>query len=56
MAVQRSYTVILLPEIATQGETEEEAMANAREAISLVVSDRAQRGEDIPPSPCGIRI
>jgi len=65
MAVERSYTVVLipepgvggfsvsvpaLPEIATQGETEEEAMANAREAISLVVSDRAQRGEDIPPS------
>jgi len=65
MAVERSYTVVLLPEpevggfsvsvpalpeIATQGETEEEAMANAREAISLVVFDRAERGEDIPPS------
>jgi antitoxin HicB len=65
MAVERSYTVVLfpepevggfsvtvpaLPEIATQGETEEEAIANAREAISLVVSDRAKRGEDIPPS------
>lgn len=65
MAVERTYTVVLLPEpqaggfsvsvpalpeIATQGETEEEAVANAREAISLVVSDRAERGEDIPPS------
>jgi antitoxin HicB len=65
MAVERSYTVVLLPEpqtagfsvsvpalpeIATQGETEEEAVANAREAVSLVVSDRAKRGEDIPPS------
>ena len=65
MAVERSYTVVLFPEpqaggfsvsvpalheIATQGETEEEAVANAREAISLVVSDRAERGEDIPPS------
>jgi antitoxin HicB len=65
MPVQRSYTVVLLPErevggwsvsvpalpeIATQGETEEEALANVREAISLVVSYRALRGEGIPPS------
>lgn len=65
MALERSYTVVLLPEpkvggfsvsvpslpeIVTQGETEQEALANAREAISLVISDRAQRGEEIPPS------
>lgn len=65
MPLERSYTVVLLPEpeaggfsvsvpalpeIATQGETEEEALANAREAITLVLSDKAQRGEGIPPS------
>lgn len=58
LADERSYTAELLPEpevggfrfslpslpeIASQGETEEEAMANAPEAISLVVSDHAQR-------------
>jgi antitoxin HicB len=64
MAIQRSYTVVLepeeeggfsvsvpaLPEIATQGETVEEALACAREAIALVVADRRERGENIPPS------
>ncbi|MFY9718868.1 MAG: type II toxin-antitoxin system HicB family antitoxin [Candidatus Cybelea sp.] len=65
MALERSYTVVLLPEpeaggfsvsvpslpeIATQGESEQEALANAREAVSLVISDRAQRGGEIPPS------
>ncbi|HEY9084447.1 MAG TPA: type II toxin-antitoxin system HicB family antitoxin [Candidatus Tyrphobacter sp.] len=65
MALERSYTVVLipepeeggfsvsvpaLPEIATQGESVEEALASAREAIALVLTDRSQRGEDIPPS------
>jgi antitoxin HicB len=64
MSIQRSYTVVLepeeeggfsvsvpaLPEIATQGETLEEALACAREAIALVLADRRERGEDIPPS------
>ena len=37
-----------LPEIVTYGETENEALINAEEAISLVFEDRAARGEPIP--------
>jgi antitoxin HicB len=39
-----------LPEIVTYGESEDEAIANAREAIELVLESRAERGEMIPPS------
>jgi antitoxin HicB len=41
-------TVPALPEIGTQGDTHDEAMANAREAIELVIEDRLSRGEPIP--------
>jgi antitoxin HicB len=41
-------TVPALPEVGTQGETYDEAMANAREAIELVIEDRLSRGELIP--------
>ena len=37
-----------LPELGTQGDTHDEAMANAREAIELVIEDRVSRGEPIP--------
>ena len=37
-----------LPEIVTEGETEEEALAMAEDAICLVLDDRAARGEEIP--------
>ncbi len=37
-----------LPEVVTGGDTEEEAMAMAKEAIELVLEDMAARGEDIP--------
>ncbi len=61
---QREYTVILepepdgrinvmvpaLPEIATFGESIESALANAREAIELVIEDRNASGEEIPAS------
>ena len=64
MPIERSYTVVLepeeeggfsvsvpaLPEIVTQGETVEDALSCAREAIALVLVDRKERGEDIPPS------
>ncbi len=70
MALERSYTVILepeaedgfsvfvpaLPEIATQGETVEEALESAREAIALVLVDRNERGEEIPPSDIDARV
>ena len=65
MSLERSYTVVLFPEpeaggfsvtvpalaeIATQGETLEEALSNAHEAIALVLADRIERGEEVPPS------
>jgi len=41
-------TVPALPELGTQGDTYDEAMANVREAIELVIEDRRARGEPIP--------
>jgi antitoxin HicB len=35
-----------LPEIVTEGDTEEEALAMAEDAIRLVLKDRAARGEE----------
>jgi predicted RNase H-like HicB family nuclease len=60
--MSRTYTIILepageggfivtvpaLPEVGTQGETREEALANAREAIELVIEHRVARGEPVP--------
>jgi antitoxin HicB len=37
-----------LPEIVTGGETEEEALAMARDAIALVLESRRERREAIP--------
>ena len=62
MAHNRTFSVILepqpeggfivlvpaLPEIVTEGDTEEEALAMAEDAIRLVLEDRAARGEEIP--------
>jgi antitoxin HicB len=44
------FTVLVpaLPEIVTEGDTEEEALAMAEDAIRLVLEDRAARGESIP--------
>jgi antitoxin HicB len=44
------FTVLVpaLPEIVTEGDTEEEALAMAKDAIRLVLEDRAARGEEIP--------
>jgi antitoxin HicB len=58
----RTYTVILepaeeggfvvhvpaLPEVVTEGDTEEEALAMAKDAIPLVLESRRERGEPIP--------
>jgi antitoxin HicB len=60
--MSRTYTIILepsneggfvvtvpaLPEVGTQGDTREEALANAREAIELVIEHRLARGEPVP--------
>ena len=62
MDAVRTFTVILkadesggfvvhvpaLPEVCTQGETEPEALANAREAIELAIEERTALGEEIP--------
>ncbi len=37
-----------LPEVVTGGDTEDEALAMAREAIELVLESRRERGEEIP--------
>ncbi|MCC6776815.1 MAG: type II toxin-antitoxin system HicB family antitoxin [Hyphomicrobiales bacterium] len=41
-------TVPALPGIGTQGETYDEAIANAREAIELVIEDRLARARSSP--------
>ena len=60
--MSRTYTIILepaeeggfvvtvpaLPEVGTQGETRDEALENAREAIELVIEHRLARGEPVP--------
>jgi antitoxin HicB len=62
VSASRTYTVILepaeeggfvvrvpaLPEIVTEGDTEEEALAMAQDAIELVLESRQERGEPIP--------
>jgi antitoxin HicB len=44
------YTVLVpaLPEVVTEGDTLEEAMANAREAIGAVLEMYRDEGWDIP--------
>lgn len=62
MDATRTYTVILepaeeggfvvhvpaLPEVITEGETETEAIAMAKEAIELAIEERLAEGESIP--------
>ena len=43
-----SVTVPALPGCVTQGDTVEECLANAREAIELYLADLADSGEPIP--------
>ncbi len=43
-----SVTVPALPEVATQGETVDECLANAREAIELSLEVRRDEGDPIP--------
>ena len=38
-----------LPEVVTEGDTEEEALANAREAIRAILDYRRDHGIAIPP-------
>jgi antitoxin HicB len=45
-----SVMVPALPEVHTFGETPEEALKNAHEAIQLALICRRDAGEEIPPS------
>ena len=42
-------TVPALPELGTQGDTYDEVMTNAREAIEHVIEERLARGESNRP-------
>lgn len=45
-----------LPEVVTEGDTEDEALAMAREAIELAIEVRQERGEEVPaPQPTLLR-
>ena len=46
-------SVPALPEAHTQGETLEDALANAREVIGLCILARRSQGEEIPQSDAG---
>jgi len=62
VSATRTYTIILepaeeggfvvhvpaLPEVVTEGDTEAEALAMAKDAIELVIASRRERGEPIP--------
>jgi antitoxin HicB len=45
------FTVLVpaLPEVVTEGETEEQALLNAEEAISAILAYRRAQGLTIPP-------
>lgn len=62
MSAMITYTIVLepmeeggflvhvpaLPEVVTCGDTEEEALAMAKDAIQLVLESRREMGDDIP--------
>ena len=72
MAETHSYSIILepqegggftvlvpaLPEVVTEGDTEEQALANAREAIRAILEFRRAHGLSIPvgfePNPAAL--
>jgi predicted RNase H-like HicB family nuclease len=47
-------SVPALPEAHTQGDSLEEALANAREVIELCVRSRIEHGENVPLSDAGV--
>lgn len=49
-------TVPAIPGVVDQGETEEEALENIREALDFTITDMIERGEEIPPSDAGRRV
>jgi antitoxin HicB len=51
-----SVTVPALPGCVAQGETLEEAIALAREAIALHIAGLIEEGEDVPEQPEPIQV
>jgi antitoxin HicB len=51
-----TVTVPSLPSIVTQGESVEQALANAREAIELTLEDMVANGEPIPEPVSDARV
>lgn len=49
-------TVPALPGVVDQGDTEEEALENIKEALDFTLTDMVERGEEIPPSDVGRRV
>jgi len=47
-----TVTSPLLPELITEGDTVEECLANAREALELVVEIYEDRQRPLPPGIC----
>lgn len=52
------FTVLVpaLPGVVTEGDTVEEALANAGDAIRLCLEDLQSQGLDIPESDSGVRL
>lgn len=48
-------TVPALPSVVTEGDTVEEVLDNARDAVVLCLEDLAEQGIDIPESDLGAR-
>ena len=51
-----TVTVPAIPSVVTEGETEEEALANAREAIELALEVIAEHGDQLPVESGEIRL
>ena len=70
MDATRTYTLILepvddggflvrvpaLPEVVTCGDTENEALAMAKDAIEMVLARRLERGEPVPEEVTELRL
>jgi predicted RNase H-like HicB family nuclease len=49
-------TAPAFPGVADQGETEEEALVNLREALDFTIECMVEEGEPLPPSDAGRRV
>lgn len=51
-----TVTVPALPEVVTEGDTEDEALEMVRDAIELAIEVRVEKGEEVPePLPAVLR-